>query len=682
MNFDHTGSPAEHAEHATVRVVADVSDVDLRDVVAKRAHAVAAKTNGGGASTSTQNGACVLAKHLCGCATDEALRVFVRAFDGAAEAVGSGEQDVVRVSSALLAPCCHPSSVSWQEFCGTPQLMALGFDEKDLEILLQLIALSKIPRLTAGSTGTGGHKKLAALWELGADRIKLLGRLARRTLEHCRLLFVEHVLRRRGISNVACEIVQYVSPAVSPDNLALIIKTRVPCVASALPRKLPGTHALLVNAELPRCGVVLLLKATQMDSASLATRVANYLLERTTAGAASQEHDQPQEGLGVPVAAAWVCSLRRWGGKGRADACAPTAVVMVAVVAGSSVGAALAWLAADPLLAQVVSRASPFEHQASSPADVVSGLKGMRTHATVDTLHDRHADVEDSPLPRVYGSPKTSPAVSATLDELIAEKLVQLKGHSSTLHVTVWDSVEVQLQPPPLLWSVVPLSTWDPAVSLCDSGTTDHNKVVHLRECIARLGQSTDVATGATSTMAISACQFPPVSGRAVTLLVGGAAGTTDALLEWCTNNGAASVHNAMPRRNTRNKQGVAALAVLAASSEAQNTVSASTSQDPRWTFAPPPDTSTSTSTGTSAANTLVVVYEELGVPDNIGMLTCAATLGIIPVGATVLAQVMNLFAMRRQTVCPWSRHLPAALNHQLVYCAAFVVHWGVWLWV
>ena len=98
------------------------------------------------------HGALVIAKHFCGNASDEAVRLIL-----ASE----------RVALAALAPCCHPA-MQWDAFCAREAKGPLGalLTEAHFPVLLDLIALSRHGR--GGSSGRD-CKRWESLQALGAD---------------------------------------------------------------------------------------------------------------------------------------------------------------------------------------------------------------------------------------------------------------------------------------------------------------------------------------------------------------------------------------------------------------------------------------------------------------------------------------------------------------------------------
>ena len=154
----------------------------------------------------------VLAKHLCGNATDGALREVARA----------GKN----VHVAAIAPCCHPQ-ITWAEYCNPVFLREhAGLSESDFGTLLELLWASKQP-LRTGELRT--HPLLACFGS--QERVYALGRMARRLLEEGRRRFLECL-------GFTCRLVEYCSAAVTPDNL-LLLATRSGHPVPILPPNIP-----------------------------------------------------------------------------------------------------------------------------------------------------------------------------------------------------------------------------------------------------------------------------------------------------------------------------------------------------------------------------------------------------------------------------------------------------------
>ena len=164
-----------------------------------------------------RGGVVVIAKHLCGSATDAGLRALC-APDGALAAWAA---------ACCIAPCCHQKARP-AAHCNRRFLAERGFgaddtertrggavSEREFRTLTMLVQISR----AADARGFAGYKRSNFLRVLGFRRCRELGRLARRLLEEGRLRY----LREHGWD---ARLVRYVDASVTPDNLAIIATKR------------------------------------------------------------------------------------------------------------------------------------------------------------------------------------------------------------------------------------------------------------------------------------------------------------------------------------------------------------------------------------------------------------------------------------------------------------------------
>ena len=69
-------------------------------------------------------------KHLCGGATDYALRSLLSFKTTGSEAPGGGEQ---QLAGLCIAPCCH-HRCTWEAYVGKDELMELGLSQREIEL--------------------------------------------------------------------------------------------------------------------------------------------------------------------------------------------------------------------------------------------------------------------------------------------------------------------------------------------------------------------------------------------------------------------------------------------------------------------------------------------------------------------------------------------------------------------
>jgi len=171
---------------AFTRILADVVDLNI-NALRNRGKAV------------------VVAKHLCGHATDMALsRCISSSLKHAEGAKG------LTVEIICIAPCCH-QKMRWHNYSNQKFLESLGLGGKKMfTSLVNLIQLSRHQNLKKFE-----YRKWKGLKDFDFDTIKGLGRCSRRILEEGRL----RLLREQGFH---AELVSYADESITPDNLVII----------------------------------------------------------------------------------------------------------------------------------------------------------------------------------------------------------------------------------------------------------------------------------------------------------------------------------------------------------------------------------------------------------------------------------------------------------------------------
>ncbi|CAH0591725.1 unnamed protein product [Chrysodeixis includens] len=133
-----------------------------------------------------------LAKHLCGVATDYALRCI--AADGVVD----------KTRGIVLATCCH-HRCERAAFVGNRHLQELGVSGDEFNVMLGVVSWA--------TCGSGGRGRGAGAGEQAARAGA--GRRAKRVLDWARVLF----LRERGFTATLC---RFVPSAVSPENICIV----------------------------------------------------------------------------------------------------------------------------------------------------------------------------------------------------------------------------------------------------------------------------------------------------------------------------------------------------------------------------------------------------------------------------------------------------------------------------
>mmetsp|Transcript_36216 Transcript_36216/g.117070 ORF Transcript_36216/g.117070 Transcript_36216/m.117070 type:complete len:617 (-) Transcript_36216:37-1887(-) len=188
---------------------------------------------------------CVVAKHLCGSATDALLRALV----------------LSSVDAVFVAPCCHSKIKAWDGYCNAKFLADRGFASHEWPMLIKLLAVSRLPLDTTGDLAAERCFSSWRRWEStfgGRAAMLGLGRRARLLIEEGRA----ELLRAAGFH---AQVVEY-APATSTSENMLII-------AESAPKGVPAA------IRMPRSGLIL-----HADGGAL--RVAQYLMELRGAAAA------------------------------------------------------------------------------------------------------------------------------------------------------------------------------------------------------------------------------------------------------------------------------------------------------------------------------------------------------------------------------------------------------------
>ena len=190
------------------------------------------------------------------------------------------------------APCCHPqirrdeySGAEWLERAWRDAGNRIGADSSALgpagfARVLALVGVTKERAGASAETLARYHgKSLGALTEIrgGFPRLRRLGRIARRALEHGRA----EALRASGFPDA--RVCRYVDAATSPDNLVIVAGTPVVAGASssgACSGARSGADPDATVDGVPARGVVAHVNAADAGArGSLSRRVAEYLLE-------------------------------------------------------------------------------------------------------------------------------------------------------------------------------------------------------------------------------------------------------------------------------------------------------------------------------------------------------------------------------------------------------------------
>lgn len=172
-----------------------------------------------------------IAKHLCGCATDFALRSMVLA------AGDGGNADSAVMRGVMIATCCH-HKCTWNAYVNQPFMERLGFGAAEFTLLTLLSSWATVGGAAArtpadavdaeASTGYDEHAAAAPEAQCLGERLsshldgparRHLGRMCKRLLDTGRLLYLcEHGYDGR--------LQTYVPEEVSPENVLLVAEPK------------------------------------------------------------------------------------------------------------------------------------------------------------------------------------------------------------------------------------------------------------------------------------------------------------------------------------------------------------------------------------------------------------------------------------------------------------------------
>jgi len=194
------------------RVVVDIKDLDVSKLACVNARDVIG-----------------MAKHLCGSATDFALRACVR------------ENDVVefRCLGVALATCCH-HRCRWNAYVNRPYLLSLGITRGDFERLAKISSWAtldderddaKTNEHARGTIEWTGDERAAFASTPRGEKIAL-GRLAKALIDEGRRRWCES----RGFES---QLISFVPREVSPENVLLVARAK--SVAAAFPLETPSS---------------------------------------------------------------------------------------------------------------------------------------------------------------------------------------------------------------------------------------------------------------------------------------------------------------------------------------------------------------------------------------------------------------------------------------------------------
>ena len=193
------------------RLRVDIKDLDIAGVEAVKGRDVV-----------------VTGKHLCGSATDLALRCCLANTNGGCDGDKSSSA-ACRVTGVALATCCHHRS-EWRSYVNKPFLRDLGFGRDDFPRLARMsswacdgaapgVGSVKRPRSPAGDVDADEHQQPieeADDGEMSKAEKHEIGGMIKTLIDVGRLRW----LNERGLSG---RLVGYVDTGVSPENRLIVV---------------------------------------------------------------------------------------------------------------------------------------------------------------------------------------------------------------------------------------------------------------------------------------------------------------------------------------------------------------------------------------------------------------------------------------------------------------------------
>lgn len=150
-----------------------------------------------------------LCKHLCGAATDFALRAIENYEDS--------------VEGLLLAPCCH-HRCTYSDYVGKAFLTESGFTIDEWPALKHVAswAVCGFEKAKSETPHCANEEQKCPVCALSIDEKEKLGRLAKLLLEVGRAKYVERKLMMQKVS-----LFKYVDESLTPENVIIVARRKV-----------------------------------------------------------------------------------------------------------------------------------------------------------------------------------------------------------------------------------------------------------------------------------------------------------------------------------------------------------------------------------------------------------------------------------------------------------------------
>lgn len=166
-------------------------------------------------------------KHLCGEATDFALRCLVETTSQLSDQTTS----LSSLEGILMAVCCH-HRCRWRSFVGRPFLEKLGVSRRDFELLTCVAGWAtcdaREARTPVPGTADGGHS-MSQESVVAVNRYVRMGLSVERREEigrRCKLLLDVARIQYLSEARLNAQLVQFVDRDVTPENVAILALPR------------------------------------------------------------------------------------------------------------------------------------------------------------------------------------------------------------------------------------------------------------------------------------------------------------------------------------------------------------------------------------------------------------------------------------------------------------------------
>ncbi|XP_018310046.1 tRNA:m(4)X modification enzyme TRM13 homolog [Mycetomoellerius zeteki] len=147
-----------------------------------------------------------IAKHLCGTATDLAIRCLVKSMNS---------EPKVDVRGLILAFCCH-HKCEYSSYVGRKYLQQCGFTADEFPVLCSIVSWATCGcRLKSNVNSPSDATSETASRSSKSDEREVIGRKAKTLLNWGRLVFLENV-------GLKAELLYYISTDVSLENMCIV----------------------------------------------------------------------------------------------------------------------------------------------------------------------------------------------------------------------------------------------------------------------------------------------------------------------------------------------------------------------------------------------------------------------------------------------------------------------------